>query len=51
MDPNPAVCNKQGALPTAVTKWAYYTVQEVKNKTRQNRGMEKGDDCLVMMLP
>lgn len=28
------VCNKQGVLPTAVTKWAYYAAQEVKNKTR-----------------
>lgn len=33
IDPNPVVCNKQGVLPTAVTTWAYYTVQEVRNKT------------------
>lgn len=32
IDPNPVVCNKQGVLPTTMTKWAYYTVEEVKNK-------------------
>lgn len=31
------VCNKQGVLPTTVTKRAYYTIQEVKNRTEEQR--------------
>lgn len=45
------VCNKKGVLPTAVTKWDYYTEKEGKNKTPWNRGMEKRDDCLIVVLP
>jgi len=50
-DPNPAGCHKQGALPTALTKWAHYPVRGVQTTTRWNGGMEERDDCLVMMLP
>lgn len=44
------VCNKQGVLPTTMTKWAYYTVEEVKNKI-SSRGMQRRHDCLATMLP